>query len=101
MEATKKGEGAKRVCHYGQKLYVNVRGKVPMATKPRGGGGAKGISGQTTKKRTIFFFFSGFPNQINVLNSPRVHRPFKTLKFLFWLPPLPVHRDKIGRTHGE
>ena len=34
-----------------QLLFFNERGKVPMATKPRGGGGAKGLSGRATKKR--------------------------------------------------
>ena len=35
------------------------RKKVPMATKPRGGGREGPYSGRATKKRT---FFSGFPN---------------------------------------
>ena len=34
------------------------RKKIPMVTKPRGGGG-KGLSGRVTKKIT---FFCGFPN---------------------------------------
>ena len=31
-----------------------ARKNVPMATKPRRGGGAKGLSGGATKKRTFF-----------------------------------------------
>ena len=39
-----------------KRTFFNVRKKVPMATKPRGGG-AKGLSGRATKKIT----FCGFP----------------------------------------
>ena len=42
-----------------KELVFNVRKKVPIATKPRGWGGAKGLSGRATKKKT---FFCGFPN---------------------------------------
>ena len=34
--------------------FFNVWKKVPMATKPREGGGDKGLSGKATKKRTFF-----------------------------------------------
>ena len=34
-----------------------------MATKPRWGGGAKGLSGRATIKN----FFCGFPNQLNMV----------------------------------
>ena len=36
-----------------KKLFLNVRRKVPMATKP-GWGGAKGLSGRASKKITFF-----------------------------------------------
>ena len=36
-----------------KELFFKVRKKVPTATKPRGGG-AIGLSGRTTKKRTFF-----------------------------------------------
>ena len=39
-----------------KKLFFNVRKKVPMATKPRRGGGAKGLSGLSTKKEILFLF---------------------------------------------
>ena len=41
-------------------FFFYARKKVPMAPKPRRGGGAKGLSGRATKKRT---FFWGFPNK--------------------------------------
>ena len=47
-----------------KELFYNVRKKVPMATKPREtileigllprGGGAEGLSGRVTKKKTFF-----------------------------------------------
>ena len=41
-----------------KRTFFNVRKKVSMATKPRGGG-VKGPIGRATKKRS--FFFCGFP----------------------------------------
>ena len=39
-----------------KELFFNVRKKVFIVTKPRGGG-AKGLSGRATKKRTFFAAF--------------------------------------------
>ena len=50
----REGERSKRLCHQGKKNLFYVRKKVPMATKPRGGGGANGLSGRATDKRTFF-----------------------------------------------
>ena len=58
------GGVAKRVCNWGKKYFFNVKKKVPMATKPRGGG-AKGPIGRATKKRT---FICGFPYLSSKIN---------------------------------
>ena len=51
------GGGVKALPLRKKDFFLNVRKKVPMATKPRW---AKGFSGRSTKKRT---FFRGFPKE--------------------------------------
>ena len=52
-------------------LFFEHYKKVPMTTKP--GGGGKGLSGPTTKKTT--FFFCGFPRAFNPLSVVRPLQP--------------------------
>ena len=72
--ATKRGGGL-NVCvtEREKKTFVNVRKKVPMATKPGPGGGAIGLSGRATKK--ITFFVASLIECTKGLHSGRgVHR---------------------------
>ena len=59
------------MCHYGKKTFFNVRKKVPIATKPRGGGLKALMAGPLRKNwsltERLLFQNSGMQSGGNIL----------------------------------